>query len=166
VLKWFKRHPEIMTVFVSQFAPMPLNLPAGRTELQVKSAGFRRAWSALPKTVKRVIAIRDTPMTTDGTADCLRAALAAAAPSPGEACRLPRKDVVKQDAAVVTARQLRSRRYGVVDLTNFFCARASCYPVIGGVLVYRDTFGHITLDFAESLGPYVLRRLRFLGLVR
>jgi hypothetical protein len=165
VLKWFRHHPEITTVFVSQFAPMPLNLPPGKTELQVKSAGFRRAWSRLPKTVKRIVAIRDTPMTTDGTAPCLREALAAAA-SPGEACRLPRADVVKQDAAVVTARQLRSKRYGVADLTSFFCDRAFCFPVVGGLLVYRDTFGHITLDYARSLGPYLLRRLRFLGLVR
>jgi hypothetical protein len=166
VLKWFRGHPEITTVFVSQFAPMPMNLPPGKTELQVKSAGFRRAWSLLPKTVKRVVVIGDTPMTTDATAPCLRAALAAGVPSPGQACRIPRPDVVKQDAAVVTARQLRSRRYGVADLTSFFCDSAFCLPVVGGVLVYRDTFGHITLDYARSLGPYLLRRLRFLGLVR
>jgi hypothetical protein len=28
------------------------------------------------------------------------------------------------------------------------------------VLVYRDTFGHMTLDYAESLGPYLLRGIR------
>jgi hypothetical protein len=161
-LRWVRRHPEITTVFVSQFAPMPMNVPAGMTELQVKVAGFRRTWSSLPKTVKRVVAIRDTPMTTDATVGCLRGVIAARTQRPGLACRVPRAEAVKQDAAVITAKQLGSRRYRFADLTSFFCSSAYCFPVIGGVLVYRDTFGHMTIDYAKSLGPYLLRRVRFL----
>lgn len=163
VQKWFKRHPEVTTVYTSQFAPMPLNLPTGNTELEVKTAGFRRAWASLPKTVRRVIAIRDTPMTTEATVTCLREVIAAGKERPGIACKVPRKGTVFEDAAVLTARQLRFKRYTSVDLTSYFCGQAYCYPVIGGVLVQRDTFGHITLAYAESLGPYLLRKLRFLG---
>jgi hypothetical protein len=163
VLTWFRSHPEVTTVYTSQFAPMPLALPPGKTALEVKTAGFRRAWAALPKTVTRVIAIRDTPMTNQATADCLRDAIAAGKQRPGIACKVPRAGTVFEDAAVTTARQLRSKRYAFADLTSYFCSSAYCYPVIGGVLVYRDTFGHITLAYAESLGPYLLRRLRFLG---
>lgn len=162
VLRWFRRHPEVTTVFVSQIASVPMNVPPGRTEREIKSAGFRRAWSALPKTVKRVIVIGDTPMTTDGTPRCLRAAIAARRQRPGLACRVPRSLAVTEDAAVATAKQLRSRRYRFADLTSFFCSSAYCYPVVGGVLVYRDTFGHMTVAYAESLGPFLLRRVRYL----
>jgi SGNH domain-containing protein len=161
-LRWFDDHPEVTIVFTSQFAPMPMHVPRGRTELQIKSAGFRRTWSSLPKTVERVIAIRDTPMTNEATADCLRHVIAEGRERPGIACRVGREGTVFEDAAVTTAKRLRSKRYGFVDLTSFFCGSAYCYPVIGGVLVYRDTFGHMTLDYAVSLGPYLLRRIRFL----
>ena len=166
VQKWFRRHPEVTTMYTSQYAPLELEIPAGKTELEIKSAGFRRAWGALPKTVKRVIAIHDTPKTTETTAACLRDAIAAGTQRPGIACKVARRDAVLKDATVAAARQPRSRRYAFVDLTSFFCGRAYCYPVIGGVLVYRDHVGHITIAYAESLAPYLLRRLRFLGEVR
>ncbi len=162
VLKWFRAHPEVTTVYTSHFAAVPFAAP-GRTALEVKSAGFRRAWASLPRTVKRVIVIRDPPVTTPSTVDCLRDAIAAGTQRPGIACRLPRLGTLFDDAAVTTARQLRSRRYAFVDLTSYFCGQAYCYPVIGGVLVHRDATGHITIAYSESLGPYLLRKLRLLG---
>jgi len=163
VEKWLRNHPEVTTVYVSSIASLALELPPGKTELEVKSAGLRRAWASLPKTVTRLIVIRDTPQTTEATPGCLRRVIAAGRERPGIACKVPRAATVLEDAAVTTARQMRSRRYAFADLTSFFCNSAFCYPVIGGVLVHRDTFGHITPAFAESLGPYLLRRLRFLG---
>lgn len=163
VQKWIRAHPEVTTIYVSQIAAIPLVLPAGKTEFEVKSAGYRKAWSSLPRTVKRVVAIHDTPMTTPETRPCLRDALAAGQRRPGVTCRVARSAVYMQDAAVRTVKRLGSKRYGSADLTRFFCSSRYCYPVIGGALVYRDTFGHITLAYADSLGPYLLRRLRFLG---
>lgn len=163
VQKWIRRHPEVTTIYVSQIAAIPLALPAGKTEFEVKSAGYRKAWSSLPRTVKRVIAIHDPPMTTRETRRCLRDALAARARRPGVTCRVPRGNVLVEDDAVRTAKRLRSKRYAFADFTRFFCNSRFCYPVIGGALVYRDTFGHITLSYADSLGPYLLRRVRFLG---
>jgi hypothetical protein len=57
-------------------------------------------------------------------------------------------------------RQLHSRRYQYVDLTEFFCSPRNCYPVIGGLLVNRDIFGHITVSYARTLGPYLFREVR------
>lgn len=163
VQRWIRSHPEVTTVYVSQIAGVPLAVPAGRTALEIKSAGYRKAWSSLPRTVKRVIAIHDTPMTTPQTPACLREALAARVRRPGTACRVARAAVYTDDAAVRTMKRLGSKRYRFADLTRFFCNSRYCYPVIGGALVYRDTFGHMTLAYADSLGPYLLRRMRFLG---
>ena len=43
-----------------------------------------------------------------------------------------------------------------IDLTNFFCDARYCYPVVGGVLAYKDQ-NHITPTFARTLAPYIER---------
>jgi hypothetical protein len=52
-----------------------------------------------------------------------------------------------------------------IDLTNYFCDALSCFPVIGGVLVHRD-LNHMTIDYARTLGPYLLRAVKRLSLAR
>ena len=159
--RWFRDHPQVSTVFVSQNAPTPVTVQPGQTELGVKAAGFRAAWSALPRTVKHVIVIRDTPASTENTLPCDAAAVAAGT-RPGPACATPVADVLHPDRAVQTVHALHSRRYRAVDLTRFFCNARVCYPAIGGLLVYRDAFGHITVPFSTSLGPYLYRKVRTL----
>jgi hypothetical protein len=156
--RWFGDHPEVSTVFVSQNATTPVAIAAGKTNLGVKTAGFRGAWSRLPKTVKHVIVIRDTPDPRDDTLTCVSAAVAAGT-RPGTACATPRADALHEDTAVETVRQAKSRRYQSIDLTSFFCGPAKCYPAIGGLLVYRDILGHITVAYSTSLGHYLDRRL-------
>jgi hypothetical protein len=51
---------------------------------------------------------------------------------------------------------MRSPRVRVLDLTPFFCDARRCYPVIGGVLVYKDST-HLTGLYARTLGPYLER---------
>lgn len=161
VLTWFANHPEVSTVFVSQAATTPVSTTDGRTPLEEKVDGFRRAWSALPKTVRRVVVIRDTPITTIGSFDCVRDVLAAGKDAPGPACALPRSFAVRWDAAVSTVRRLHAKRYHFADLTDFFCDGQRCFPVIGGALAYRDK-DHMTVRFSQSLGPYLLRKVRWL----
>ena len=99
-----------------------------------------------------------TPPTTRCAA--CGASLAAGARRPGPACATPRADAVKWDSAVSSAVSLRSKRYRFIDLTDFFCGRRSCYPVVGGVRVYDDVLGHFTTAFSNTLGPYLLREVR------
>jgi hypothetical protein len=48
-------------------------------------------------------------------------------------------------------------------MTHYFCGPLTCPPVIGGVLVHRD-LNHMTIDYARTLSPYLLRRVKRLGL--
>jgi len=161
-LAWFADHPEVSTVFVSQNADTPIVVGAGETSLDVKIAGFRRAWQTLPKTVKHVIVLRDTPVSSQATFDCVRRVIRAGKQRPGPVCALSRSVAMKKDAAVSAVLRLRSKRYQYIDLTRFFCGPRSCYPVIGGAMVNRDIFGHITLAYSRTLGPYVFRKVRWL----
>ena len=159
VRTWLAEHPEVSTLIVSQNAPTAVDLAPGETTVGVKSAGFRRAWRALPSTVEHVVVIRDTPRITENTFDCVKRAMALRRQRAKLACALPRSRSVPPDPAVAAVRALRSKRYGVVDMTRFFCGSRRCYPVIGGVLVHWDV-DHINAVYARSLGPYLLRAFR------
>jgi hypothetical protein len=161
VQRWFREHREVHTVFLSEKADTQVALRQGQTLLEVRGAGLRRALRALPRTVEHVIVIRDTPLPAESTFDCVTAAIAAAQP-PGPTCRVPRPLALAQDTAVETVKQIHSPRYQVADMTDFFCDPRDCYPVVGGVLVYRDLLGHMTEAYARTLGPFLLRRVRFL----
>jgi hypothetical protein len=161
--RWFRAHPEITTVFVSQNAPTPVDVAPGQTGLGIKVDGFARAWKGLPRTVKHVVVIRDTPVISDGTVACVRRVVAVGKQRPGPACATPRSVAFagREDAAVAAVRAIGSKRFRYVDLTDYFCNRRECHPVIGGVLVHRD-IDHITPLYAQTLGPFLLRKVRFL----
>lgn len=159
VLSWISRHPEIDTVFVTQNADTPVAVPPGTTSLEVKVDGFRRAWAALPKTVKRVIVLHDTTITTDATFTCVVRVVTEGRQRPGTTCPLERSFALRQDTAVETVRRLRSKRYASIDLSRYLCGPRHCYPVIGGVLVNGDVWGHLNSTFMRTLGPYLLREI-------
>lgn len=161
VLAWFGAHPEIDTVFVSAHRPR-VRLRRRESRLATEIRGYLRAWRALPRTVRRIVVIRDTPADPPGTGACLRAAIAARAPA-GERCASDRARALRVDPEALAVRRARSPRVRLVDLTRFMCDRARCYPVVGGALVHKDGL-HLTATFAATLAPYLGRALdRVLG---
>ena len=132
-----------------------------RGQVAAQAAGYLAAWRALPRTVERVVVIRDTPKMRSGTPRCVTRAMRAHRDA-GTACAVSRRRALIADAAVSAARRWRSRRVRIVDLTPWMCAPSRCFPVIGGVLVFRDTT-HLTRAFSATLAPYLERRFRRAG---
>lgn len=157
VFQWFQEHPEIETVFVSGLTGGSGVRPArGRSEFRTAVAGFRRAWEALPPTVKKIIVIRDTPKTRPDVTRCVERAIELRK-LPDRACATARRESLDDDAAMVAARESRSPRVQSIDLTRYFCGRRQCYPVSGGVLVLRDQH-HMTATYSTTLGPMLLQK--------
>jgi hypothetical protein len=159
VLAFLRSHPEVDTVFTTSNADTPVAVPEGQTNASFKIDGFERAWAELPPTVKHVVVLRDTTVSTPERFDCLAAALAAGS-RPGVACALERPLALREDFAAAAVAQAGNPRYQAIDLSPFFCDSQLCYPVIGGVRVNQDTFGHLTPTYMRTLGPYLLRALR------
>jgi hypothetical protein len=157
--KWFRHHPEISMVFVVQDSGGKWIVPPGRNRFQAEVSGFQRAWQSLPRSVRHIVVIRDTPKDRVTTAGCIERAISAKRPA-GQACKVPRSFAVDRDGEAVAASRASSRRVLSIDLTRFFCDRRWCYPVIGGALVHKDDH-HLTVVFATTLAPYLER-----GLVR
>ena len=156
VIRWLARHPQIRTVIVSQLAGRGAVRGKGdQFELQVR--GFMKAWDRLPRTVERVVVIRDTPRTTKRARVCaMRAARHGHAPGPR--CASPKERVLFRDPAAVAAKRTTSRRVDLLDMTRWFCGRTRCFPVIGGALVHQDDT-HQTAVWNATLGPYLLRAM-------
>jgi hypothetical protein len=158
VFAWFRQHPEIHTVFVAGLSGGSGVFPShGRSRFATSVSGYRRAWDALPATVTRIVVIRDTPKMAKETGACVNRALARGRRA-GEACSMPRREVLDRDPLVVAASRMPASRVRSIDLTRLFCDRGPCYPVIGGALVFRDQ-NHMTAAFSTTLGPFLERKV-------
>jgi peptidoglycan/LPS O-acetylase OafA/YrhL len=157
-LQWLRRHPEVDTIFVAGLSGGLGVIPTrGRSGFETAVAGFAAAWRALPRSVRHVVVLRDTAKARAGATDCVERAMARRTPA-GLACAGSRRVVLNRDPAVTAAARLRSPRIQTIDLTQFFCDRARCFPVIGGALVYKDPT-HVTAVYSRTLGPFLTRRV-------
>jgi SGNH domain-containing protein len=157
VWRWFAHHHEVRTVFVSELSGVTVRAPAGRSPREYQIQGYLRAWRRLPKSVRQIIVLRDTPVTTPNASVCVQQAVIDHR-RPGSACAITRAKAVRRDPAVVAARRPGMPRVHVIDLTRFMCSPRLCFPVVGGVLVHKDTT-HLTPLFSGTLGPFLLRRV-------
>lgn len=161
VYAWFTAHPEVRTVFISQH-PGSVVVPEGSTEWRTKVQGFRDAWKALPDSVRHIVIIRDTPYVTSRTPDCVSRAIRRKQDA-GRVCALSRTRSLKRDHAAEAAELYDLPGVRLVDMTSFMCSTRQCFPVVGGALTHKDE-GHITVVFSDTLGPYLLRKVRALGI--
>jgi hypothetical protein len=154
VFAWLRRHPEVRTVFVSQLAGLGVRAPRGISAREYEVRGFMNAWRRLPSTVREIIVLRDTPVRGDETSLCVDRAIRRRQRA-GQVCAFSRSSAVRRDPAAIAALR-RVPRAHLVDLTKFMCSPKLCYPVVGGVLVFKDQT-HLTPLFASTLGPFLLR---------
>lgn len=157
VRRWFTRHPQVKTVIVSHLAGAGVRVPKGHRRERYTISSYLRAWASLPKSVRQIIVLRDTPVASVNATICVDEALRRRR-QPGFACAISRRRAVRRDLAVVAARRPGMARVKVVDLTRFMCSPRLCYPVVGGVLVHKDKT-HLTPMFAATLGPFLLQRI-------
>ena len=72
----------------------------------------------------------------------------------GRRCETPRDVALAQADPLAAA--AREAGVPVVDLTDVYCDDSVCPSVIGNVLVYRDTAGHMSATWARTIAPYVM----------
>lgn len=114
-------------------------------------AGFVEAWRRLGEAGVAVIAVRDTPFMGFQVAECVELHGVTAVE-----CTRPR-------AAVLATRNPAERislpsNVHVLDLSRYFCDAATCGPIVGNVMIYRDRT-HITATYMRSLAPALQRAM-------
>jgi SGNH domain (fused to AT3 domains) len=148
-IAWLTANPSVTTVFVSNNA----RLPMAEKGIDARIKGDSDALRALPASVQHVYVLRDPPTDRVSSHDCVDRALRRK--TTFARCAVPRKRALVRDPTVEAALRLGRT---VIDLTPFFCSRAKCFPVVGGVLTHKDQ-DHLTQDFARTLGPYIDAKL-------
>lgn len=115
-----------------------------------------REWDDLPRHIKQIIVIRDTPRSNRTVLPCLERLDVDEQLEPG-ACAVPRSFALPTDPLVVAASR-RPERATVIDLSPVFCDAQTCKPVIGHVLVHGDST-HLTETFSRTLAPILADEL-------
>jgi SGNH domain (fused to AT3 domains) len=155
LLEWLRRHKEVTSIFVSHHSSARYHHKRGVSNFETAVRGHLALWSVVPKSVRHIFVIRDTPVTSIAATACVRRTFAHKQPT-AELCARARRKALHPDPAVAAARRTHSLRVHVLDMTPFFCDSGHCYPVVGGALVHKDT-NHITAIFARTLGRFMLR---------
>jgi peptidoglycan/LPS O-acetylase OafA/YrhL len=110
------------------------------------TAGWDRTFTHLTATGARVVAIADTPYMGGPVPECLSTEKTVAGCT--RSLRSSLRGVVQRQAFLAYA---QSPRTTILDPIHWFCTDA-CPPVIGNLLVYRDS-NHMTTTYAAALAP-------------
>ena len=106
-------------------------------------------WGGLLESGKRVLYLVDPPRTNgEDIPTCLGSRVGEHAP-----CATSRSELLPWDPHL-EANDLLDGQVGVIDLTDAFCDAATCYSVIGDVVVYADS-NHLSGTFARTLMNYL-----------
>ena len=142
--------PDITTVFTTAFSSAyEWESRPGAPLRNPRVDGFTDVWRRLVDAGKTVVVLRDVPATigTD-VPTCL------ATHRRRDACAVPRDQALRPDAIADAASAWSGRGVELVDLTDRFCDRQRCYPVVGNAVAYMD-WSHLSTTYSRALAPYL-----------
>jgi peptidoglycan/LPS O-acetylase OafA/YrhL len=113
--------------------------------------GYLEAWRRLEKYQVRIVALRDNPDFEFDVSACVELHGA-----DSDRCALPRAKVLETPSPVELIEAPDNVRF--IDLSDSFCDRSKCRPVVGNVLVYRH-MNHITATYVRTMGPTLQHEL-------
>jgi hypothetical protein len=115
--------------------------------------GMTTYWKTLIQRNIKVVAIREGPTMSQLIPDCLSGHDATVA-----GCSTPRSRAVPPTNPIPLAVRSMGSAVPLVDMNPLVCGLTTCEPVVGNVVVYRDSH-HLTSTYSKTLEPYLQRRL-------
>ncbi|PSL48408.1 peptidoglycan/LPS O-acetylase OafA/YrhL [Salsuginibacillus halophilus] len=114
--------------------------------------GFVNQWENL-EDVAEILAVRDTPRMREDVPDCLEAG------GNKEECSVERSEELSDHLPwEAPGAGPFPDHVSFADFTDYLCDEELCYPVIGNVIVYRDTH-HLSSAYSRTLGEPVKEAL-------
>ena len=138
-------------VIVTNARRAPVVPRKGESVDEATVRGLTSAWKAVPDGVP-VLALVDNPVMPAGTVRCVEQNGLAAA----QECAVPRATALRTHGTEKAVAAWPSAH--LLDLTDLYCEPEVCRPVIGNVVVYRDT-GHLTAAYAKTLAPFLTEQI-------
>jgi peptidoglycan/LPS O-acetylase OafA/YrhL len=76
-------------------------------------------------------------------------------PDHAAACARPAADAVQKELPLAeAAEKLKARGVVYMPMRDFFCDKDLCYPVVGGIITYRDST-HVSAEYSTAMTPYI-----------
>ncbi|SDD03732.1 acyltransferase family protein [Auraticoccus monumenti] len=110
---------------------------------------YARSWTVLTDAGVDVVALANTPWVGIDVPECL-----AVNPSDPAGCAADRDEALTASGAEQAVAARLAPAAHLVDLNDWICPRATCSPVIGGVITFRDSH-HLTATYSRSLSPFL-----------
>ncbi|MDH3046689.1 SGNH hydrolase domain-containing protein [Gordonia alkanivorans] len=118
---------------------------------------YTATWCPVVESGSRVLVVGDNPSVSEETLSCVTR-VSIGRDNSGE-CTTPRPvALAKADPLLAAADRVPGVR--VLDMTESFCDADRCPAVIGDVIVYRDTAGHLTATNSQTLSPQLVTAVR------
>jgi hypothetical protein len=114
-----------------------------------------QAWAPVAARGTKIAVVGDNPGVPPSTLQCL--SRLGFSPSDSD-CATPRSTALAVVDPLVKAAGMVPGA-SLIDLTAFYCDTQRCPAVIGHVVTYRDTVGHLTATYSRTLGPYLVAAL-------
>jgi hypothetical protein len=118
---------------------------------------YPRRWWDLDRAGIPMVLLRDVPWLPRDVPDCVSTRLAEPLAQVDLECGAPRSTALSPDP-VKSFRGAIPGSARWIDLTPVICPADQCLPVVGNVLVYRNT-DHVTSTFALAVAPELDRQL-------
>jgi len=132
-------------VITSQLQPAALD-SAGRSTMDAMVTGLREVWTSLLALGSRIAVMADNPGPGGNVFECVERH-----PRRLTACAFDRATAPSGARAQLRA-AIGLRNVYIVDLNDAICPTDRCAPVIGNVLIYRET-SHLTATYVRTLTP-------------
>jgi peptidoglycan/LPS O-acetylase OafA/YrhL len=121
------------------------------------AAEYEQAWAPVAAVGARIAVLADNPAVSEESLACLTR-VGFGDDRTGE-CATPRSEALAQPDELIAAAALVPGAT-LIDLTKYYCTEDRCPSVIGNVIVYRDSVGHLTATYARTLAPAIIDGMR------
>ncbi|QYB00073.1 acyltransferase (plasmid) [Rhodococcus sp. USK10] len=117
---------------------------------------YKDAWAPVAARGTKIIAVADNPAVSDEMLSCVTRFGASSGDL--KRCGQSRQEAFFDEDPLIAAASATPGAE-VLDMNDLYCAGNWCPSIVGGVIAYRDTGGHLTATYAKTLAPFMKDRL-------
>ncbi len=146
-------HPDVLITSERPVLGTAVHPTADAVSFGQIADGMVKYWRRLAAHGTRIVAVRETPEPRRNVPDCLS--------RPGatmRACTTSTARAIVQHSPLQQAVAKMGPAAELLDVNSYICLPTVCPPILGDVVVYRDTH-HLTQTYIRSLQPYFVRKL-------
>jgi hypothetical protein len=158
-IEWNKQIPDLLkefkpttVLFAQSIGNKAFGAKSDEESVEMLSESYSRGWSELQKQGAKIAVIRDTPRMGINIPGCLASRVGTV-----ESCSRPKSEVLGRADPLVVAANNTPGVY-LIDMNDSICTTERCPPVIGNVLVWRDSH-HLTGSYVWTLTPKLAKIL-------